>query len=199
MTASREKMVRSFIAIPVPRSGIEVLERAVKRLDSEIGGQVRWVRPRGIHLTLKFMGDIPASTLERVLEALPQVTASFSLFEILMSGLGVFPNPRRPRVLWAGLDGDLATLSALQIAVDQAVEKLGLPKDDRPFSPHLTLGRVRRDTNEEQSRKIGYLMTNTRLQAPPSWTVETVDLMRTELDPTGSRHYLVGSTTIGGG
>jgi 2'-5' RNA ligase len=145
------------------------------------------------------MGDIPASTLERVLEALPQVTASFSLFEISMSGLGVFPNPRRPRVLWAGLDGDLATLSALQIAVDQAVEKLGLPKDDRPFSPHLTLGRVRRDTNEEQSRKIGYLMTNTRLQAPPSWTVETVDLMRTELDPTGSRHYLVGSTTIGGG
>ena len=139
MTASREKMVRSFIAIPVPRSGIEVLERAVKRLDSEIGGQVRWVRPRGIHLTLKFMGDIPASTLERVLEALPQVTASFSLFEISMSGLGVFPNPRRPRVLWAGLDGDLATLSALQIAVDQAVEKLGLPKDDRPFSPHLTL------------------------------------------------------------
>ena len=116
-----------------------------------------------------------------------------------MSGLGVFPNPRRPRVLWAGLDGDLATLSALQIAVDQAVETLGLPKDDRPFSPHLTLGRVRRDTNEEQSRKIGYLMTNTRLQAPPSWTVETVDLMRTELDPTGSRHYLVGSTTIGGG
>ena len=199
MTASREKMVRSFIAIPVPRSGIEVLERAVKRLDSEIGGQVRWVRPKGIHLTLKFMGDIPASTLERVLEALPQVTASFSLFEISMSGLGVFPNPRRPRVLWAGLDGDLATLSALQIAVDQAVEKLGLPKDDRPFSPHLTLGRVRRDTNEEQSRKIGYLMTNTRLQAPPSWTVETVDLMRTELDPTGSRHYLVGSTTIGGG
>ena len=199
MTASREKMVRSFIAIPVPRSGIEVLERAVKRLDSEIGGQVGWVRPRGIHLTLKFMGDIPASTLERVLEALPQVTASFSPFEISMSALGVFPNPRRPRVLWAGLDGDLGTLSALQSAVDQAAEKLGLPKEDRLFSPHLTLGRVRRDTNEEQSRKIGYLMTNTGLQAPLSWSVETVDLMRTELDPTGSRHYLVGSTTIGGG
>ena len=145
------------------------------------------------------MGDIPASTLERVLEALPQVTASFSPFEISMSGLGVFPNPRRPRVLWAGLDGDLGTLSALQSAVDQAVEKLGLPKEDRLFSPHLTLGRVRRDTNEEQSRKIGYLMTNTGLQAPLSWSVETVDLMRTELDPTGSRHYLVGSTTIGGG
>ncbi len=199
MTASREEMVRSFISIPVPKAGIEVLERAVKRLDSEIGGQVRWVRPRGIHLTLKFMGDIPASTVERVLEALPEVAAAFSPFEISMSGLGVFPNSRRPRVLWAGLDGDLATLLALQIAVDQAVEKLGLPKEDRPFSPHLTLGRVRRDTNEEQSRKIGYLMSNTVLQAVPSWPVERVDLMRTELDPTGSRHYLVGSAAIGGG
>ena len=199
MTASREEMVRSFISIPVSKEGIEVLERAVKRLDSEIGGQVRWVRPRGIHLTLKFMGDIPASTLERVLEALPEVTSAFTPFEISMSGLGVFPNSRRPRVLWAGLDGDLTTLSALQIAVDQAVGKLGLPKEERPFSPHLTLGRVRRDTNEEQSRKIGYLMSNTVLRAVPPWPVERVDLMRTELDPTGSRHYLVGSTEIGGG
>ena len=199
MTASRENMVRSFIAIPVPKAGIEVLERVVKRLGTEIGGQVRWVRPRGIHLTLKFMGDIPASTVERVLEALPEVAAAFRPFEISVSGLGVFPNSRRPRVLWAGLDGDLTTLLALQIAVDQAVEKLGLPKEERPFSPHLTLGRVRRDTNDEQSRKIGYLMSNTVLQAVPSWPVETVDLMRTELDPTGSRHYLVGSAAIGGG
>lgn len=199
MTASREEMVRSFISIPVSKAGIEVLERVVKRLGTEIGGQVRWVRPRGIHLTLKFMGDIPASTVERVLEALPEVAAAFRPFEISVSGLGVFPNSRRPRVLWAGLDGDLTTLLALQIAVDQAVEKLGLPKEDRPFSPHLTLGRARRDTNEEQSRKIGYLLSNTVLQAVPSWPVERVDLMRTELDPTGSRHYLVGSAAIGGG
>jgi len=199
MTASRDNMVRSFIAIPVPRTGLEVLEKVVKRLDSEMGGKVRWVRPRGIHLTLKFMGDIPALTLEQVLETLPQVTASFGPFEISMSGLGVFPNARRPRVLWAGLAGDLETLSALQLAVDEAVGRLGLPKEDRPFSPHLTLGRVRRDTNEEQSRTIGYLMSNTELQAVPPWSVDAVNLMRTELDPTGSRHYLVGSATIGGG
>jgi 2'-5' RNA ligase len=137
--------------------------------------------------------------LEQVLETLPQVTASFGPFEISMSGFGVFPNPRRPRVLWAGLAGDLETLSALQLAVDEAVGRLGLPKEDRPFSPHLTLGRVRRDTNEEQSRTIGYLMSNTELQAVPPWSVDAVNLMRTELDPTGSRHYLVGSATIGGG
>ncbi len=199
MTMAGEKKVRSFIAIPVSNAGIEALEQVVKGFDSEIGRHVRWVRSEGIHLTLKFMGDIPASTVERVLEALPPVVARFSPFEISISGLGVFPNPRRPRVLWAGLDGGLEALSELQQAVDDAVGKLGLPKEQRAFSPHLTLGRVRRDVAEGQLRKIGEVIATTELPAVPSWSADTVNLMRTELDPAGSRHYLVGSAKIGGG
>ncbi len=198
MTASGEKKVRSFIAIPVPSEGIRALEEVVKGLDSEIGRHVRWVRPEGIHLTLKFMGDIPASTVDRVLEALPPVAAAFSAFELSLSGLGVFPNPRRPRVLWAGLEGGLETLSELQLAVDEAVGKLGLPKEQRAFSPHLTLGRVRRDVAEGQLRKIGEVVATAALPSVPSWPAETVNLMRTELDPGGSRHYLVGAAPIGG-
>ena len=77
MTISGEKEVRSFIAIPVPDQGIEALQDTVQKLESDIGRSVRWVRPKGIHLTLKFMGDIPAGTVEQVLEALPQVAARF--------------------------------------------------------------------------------------------------------------------------
>ncbi len=198
MTMSGEKKVRSFIAIPVPTEGIEALEQVVKHLDKEIGRYVRWVRPEGIHLTLKFMGDIPASMVERVLEALPPVAAGFSPFELAISGLGVFPNSRRPRVVWAGLDGGLKILSELQLAVDEAVGKLGLPKEQRPFSPHLTLGRVRRDVAEGQLRKIGEVVSSTELPSVPAWPADTVNLMRTELDPAGSRHYLVGSAPIGG-
>ena len=116
MTTPGAKQVRSFIAIPVPRVGIQVLEDAVKSLDSDIGEYVRWVRPEGIHLTLKFMGDIEAGLVDRVLEALPGVAARFSPFEISISGLGVFPTPHRPRVLWSGVHGDLETLVALQLA-----------------------------------------------------------------------------------
>ena len=199
MTISVKKNVRSFIAIPVPSREIEALEQAVKHLDEEIGRHVRWVRPEGIHLTLKFMGDIPAATAERVLEALLPVTAGFNSFQLSISGLGVFPNSRRPRVLWAGLDGGLKSLSELHMAVDEAVGKLGLPKDQRPFSPHLTLGRVRRDAAEGQLQKIGEAMSSTKIPSVPAWLADTVNLMRTELDPAGSRHYLMGSAPIGGG
>ena len=199
MTISGEKKVRSFIAIPVPSEGIRALQDVVKGLEPEIGRHVRWVRPEGIHLTLKFMGDIPAATVERVLEALPPVAAGFRPFELSITGLGVFPNPRRPRVLWVGLDGGLEVLSELQLAVDEAVGRLGLPKEQRAFSPHLTLGRVRRDVSEGQLRKIGEVMAAAVLPPVPSWPADTVNLMRTELDPGGSQHYLVGSAPIGGG
>ncbi|MCH8988956.1 MAG: RNA 2',3'-cyclic phosphodiesterase [Chloroflexi bacterium] len=191
--------VRSFIAIPVPSAGIEALEEAVKNLGPEIGKYVRWVRSESIHLTLKFMGDIPAGMVERVLEALPPVAARFSPIDLSISGLGVFPNPRRPRVLWAGVHGDLEALSSLQLAIDDAVGKLGLPKEQRAFSPHLTLGRVRRDVAEGQLRRIGQAVAAGELKGAPPWTADTVNLMRTELDPAGSRHYLVGSAPIGGG
>ena len=199
MTISGEKEVRSFIAIPVPDQGIEALQDTVQKLESDIGRSVRWVRLDGIHLTLKFMSDIPADTVEQVLEALPQVASQFPSIKLAISGLGVFPNTRRPRVLWAGLTGELEALSELQSAVDDMVGRLGLPKGLRPFSPHVTLGRVRRETSESQLRKIGEIMADA---APPSavpWTANTVNLMRTELDPAGSRHYLVGAAAIGGG
>ena len=191
--------IRSFIAIPVPSAGKQALEDAVKRLDSELGGSVRWVRPEGIHLTLKFMGEIQPEMVERVLAALPPVAAQFSPIELSISGLGVFPNSRRPRVLWAGVHGDLDILSALQLAVDDAVGKLVVPKEQRAYSPHLTLGRVRRDVPEGRLRKIGQVVADGEFTGSSSWTAETVNLMRTELDPSGSRHYLVGSASIGGG
>ena len=199
MTISGEKKVRSFIAIPVPDQGIEALQVTVQKLESDIGRSVRWVRPEGIHLTLKFMGDIPAGTVDQVLEALPQVASQFPPIKLAISGLGVFPNTRRPRVLWAGLTGELEALSELQSDVDDMVGRLGLPKELRPFSPHLTLGRVRRETSESQLRKIGEIMADAARPSAVPWTANTVNLMRTELDPAGSRHYLVGVAAIGRG
>ena len=93
MTTPGVKRVRSFIAIPVPSAVIQVLDDAVKSLDSYIGENVRWVRTEGIHLTLKFMGDIEAGMVDRVLEAMPAVASQFSPFQLAISGLGVFPNP----------------------------------------------------------------------------------------------------------
>ena len=198
MTTPGVKRVRSFIAIPVPSAVIRALDDAMRSLDSEIGENVRWVRIEGIHLTLKFMGDIEAGMVDRVLETLPVVASQFPPFKLSISGLGVFPNPRRPRVLWSGVDGEMETLEALHLAIDDALWELDLPKEQRAFSPHLTLGRVRRDVPEERLRRIGQVMEGGELSGVPSWTADAVNLMRTELDPAGSRHYLVGSASICG-
>ena len=198
MTTPGVKRVRSFIAIPVPSAVIQVLDDAVKSLDSYIGENVRWVRTDGIDLTLKFMGNIEAGMVDRVLEAMPAVASQFAPFELAISGLGVFPNPRRPRVLWSGVRGEMAALAALQLAIDVALGELGLRKEQRAFSTHLTLGRVRQDVAEGQWRRIGQVMEGCELSGAPSWTADSVNLMRTELDPGGSRHYLVGSASISG-
>ena len=192
------QQVRAFIAIPVPKAVIQVLDDAVKSLDSCIGENVGWVRTEGIHLTLKFMGNIETGIMERVLEAMSAVVSQFSPFELAISKLDVFPTPRRPRVLWSGVHGEIETLAALQSAIDCALGELGLRQEQRAFSPHLTLGRVRRDVADRQLQRIGQVMEGVELSGVPSWTADSINLMRTELDPTGSRHYLVGSASIGG-
>ena len=199
MIMPTERKVRSFIAIPVSDAGIQALNDAVRSLETEIGRHVRWVRPEGIHLTLKFMGDIQLGIAQQVLEALPSVAAAFMPFELAIKELGAFPNLRCPRVLWAGVNGDLEVLSSLQQAVKDSVERLGLPKEQRYFSPHLTLGRVGRDVDDGQRRNIGEAVSSVATPAVVRWTADTVNLMRTELDAEGSKHYLVGSASLGSG
>ena len=124
---------------------------------------------------------------------MPEVANGFTPFELTMAQLGCFPNNRRPRVLWAGVKGNLSALRALHIAIDSLAGNIGLPREDREFSPHLTLGRVNRNLSESHIRHIGNLIKTTNLPDSPSWINQTIDLMRTELDPAGSRHYLVES------
>lgn len=199
MTRPREKQIRSFIAIPVPSEGIQALEEVVHGFDAEIGRDVRWVKPEGIHLTLKFLGNTPVGMVDKVLIVLASVTEKFNPFKLEIFGLGAFPNLRNPRVLWAGVKGDLEQLSKLQASVDDAAGDLGLPKEQRTFSPHLTLGRVRREASDGRLRKISEVIAEGELSAAPTWTANTVNLMRTELGPAGSRHYLVGTANIGSG
>ena len=193
MRTSDNRKIRSFIALPISGPARDTLRNTIKELDVTLGDKIRWVRPEGIHLTLKFMGDVDPKIIEGLLLLLPDLVTGFKPFELTISELGCFPNNRRPRVLWAGVQGDLSILRDLHLAVDNVVNKVGLPAERRDFSPHLTLGRVRRALSEREIKKIGQLIGTTNLRDTPSWINRTVDLMRTELDPEGSRHYLVGS------
>ena len=193
MATSDRLKIRSFISLPISDQVRGILRKTINEIDGVIQDKIRWVRPEGIHLTLKFMGEINTDKIDALLLLLPEIATEVTPFELTLSELGCFPNNRRPRVLWAGVKGDLSTLQNLHLAVDNVVEKVGLPRERRGFSPHLTLGRVRRNISEREVDQIGKIIGLTSLPNTPSWTNQTVNLMRTELDPEGSRHYLVDS------
>jgi 2'-5' RNA ligase len=134
--------IRSFIAIEVPpalKSRMEEILRELRRTDAD----VKWVRPEAVHLTLKFLGSIRPEDVERISLALSSVIAGGDPFEVRVQGMGCFPNPRNPRVVWMGVDRGKEELVSLQKAVEKKMSELSFPPEDRPFSPHLTLGRVR--------------------------------------------------------
>jgi 2'-5' RNA ligase len=133
--------MRLFIAIDLPDSVRAALAREQERLRAACGGSgdIRWTRPEGVHLTLKFLGEVASTRLEEITDRLSHV-AVFDRFEIDVRGFGFFPSARRPRVFWVGLEappglGDLAK------SVEAAMALLGFPPENRPFQPHLTLAR----------------------------------------------------------
>ena len=133
-------MIRAFIAITLAPNVIEKIADASTQLSAEITG-VRWVPAANFHLTLKFLGGIDENMVEPIEARLREQLSLFPRFSINAKGLGVFPNPIRPRVLWVGLSGD--RLVALASRVESALQQLGFTPETRKFTPHLTIGRWR--------------------------------------------------------
>jgi 2'-5' RNA ligase len=115
----------------------------IRRLGGRAAGEVRWVAPENVHLTLQFLGNAPEERLEEVKGAVAAAAAASRPLHLEVRGAGGFPNARRPRVIWAGLSGDVALLGPLAKDLGARLAPLGFPPEDRPFSAHLTLGRAR--------------------------------------------------------
>ncbi len=136
---------RTFIAIPIPDPIGELLVGWQQALAPEIPG-CRWVETRPLHITLAFLGEVPNRDLSALCLEVAAACEPSARFELKVEGLGAFPNPARPRVLWAGVTApDLGPLNALREAVVRAATKAGYRPDDPRFHPHVTLGRIRSD------------------------------------------------------
>jgi len=135
--------MRAFVAIELPEKVRTALAREQARLQAVCARnpEIRWTQPKGMHLTLKFLGEVPVERVLYVTAALHALDR-FEKFEVEVRGLGFFPNAAHPRVLWAGLEAP-AGLTDLARGVETALEKLGFAREDRPFHPHLTLARFR--------------------------------------------------------
>ncbi len=137
-------MIRSFLAADVPPALRESIVCASEKLRSS-ATDVKWLKPEAIHLTLKFLGNIEEEQIEPIVAAISRVIANQEPLVLKAEGIGVFPNLKRPRVIWVGLVGDTERLITIQTKIELSLSDLGFPAEKRPFSPHLTLGRIRSD------------------------------------------------------
>jgi len=142
MTDSEEN-IRAFLAIEPPEDILQAMSRLQEKLKREISGRISWTKPQGKHLTLKFFGDITAEDIKNICAAVENRIVSGSSLNLKIEKMGVFPDARRPQVLWCGVTGDVEKLSVLQKQLDSDFASIGFPKEDRPFRAHLTLGRIK--------------------------------------------------------
>jgi 2'-5' RNA ligase len=178
---------RLFIAIELPADVLSGLAGIQTALEKQAPPRtVRWVNVDGIHLTLKFLGDTPAAKRASLEKALGQAAEGHFTFSLATGALGCFPNTRQPRVVWVSIQNDMDALKALRDAVEEHIAPLGYPTENRPFSPHLTLGRMHRDARRDDVRQLGELIANTTANDIHEWQVSAVSLIRSELKPSGA-------------
>ncbi len=179
-------VIRAFIAIELTDEIHQQLDEIIARFKKQLPqAPVRWVPAKNIHLTLKFLGEVSVAGLEMLTSQLQKEVAAHHPFEISVGGSGAFPNPRRARVLWVGVEAP-AELAAVQSSIESAMERLGYPREDRLFSPHLTLGRVSRNASAQDLRSINQAVETTKVSFLGAVRVRQVHLFRSDLQPTGA-------------
>ena len=186
--------MRGFVAIELP-DGVKREIGEVQEQLKRSGARAAWTRPEGIHLTLKFLGEVPESGAVEVLSALRDAAKGTASFTVAVTGAGGFPSERAPRVIWLGVEGATDQLAALQAAVDSAMAGLGFAREDRKFSPHLTLARVKYPRPRDDWQQVIESIRDVRLAEFP---VKHISLMKSELRPTGAVYTEVGRAELGG-
>jgi len=178
--------IRSFIAIELSEEAKEGLARLRKELERDEHKFVKWVDPGGIHLTVKFLGNIPSKRVTEITEAIEESAQGISPFHLEISGLGAFPSLRQARVFWVGIGGEVDKLSRLQQNIDSALAALGFAKEERSFVPHLTLARIRQGASPPERRSFGELVGSLIFEDKYHIKVEAINLMRSQLTPAGA-------------
>ena len=197
-----EQTIRAFIAAMLPpdvREAVIDMGRELAQAAGDGERALRWVRPEGIHLTFHFEGALPEGLVTEVGRAMGKAASGHAAVQLRVEGIGAFPDGRHPRVIWAGVEGDLEALTSLARSVEREMKAIGL-KPDKPFKPHLTLARVRQGANESEIEAIsGALQTHKgRSPAKADFLVEELTLVHSRLDHGGSKYTPLGTARLRG-
>ena len=185
--------IRSFLAFELPAPMKAVLERSLETM-KKICPDIRWMKVDKIHITVVFLGNVPEEGLGFISDAAGTVCARHEPFNLALKGVGVFGPPRRPRVIWAGLDGDIQRMAGFQRELLKALEPAGIRYDGRPFKPHLTLGRFR-DTHRPGAGLKGLLEMHADIRSDDCRFDELV-LFKSDLTPREAIYTVLGRIPI---
>jgi 2'-5' RNA ligase len=188
---------RLFVALEPPepvRRRLAALADELRRAAGRAAGEVRWVPAENVHLTLQFLGAVPEERVAAVEAALRDAAATAGRpLSLAVHGAGGFPNARRPRVVWAGLEGDVAPLAALVAELGRRLAKLGFPPEERPFAPHLTLGRAR---DGRGAPGLGGALAAAAGADGTPWRVTELVLVESHLSPKGPRYEVIARAAL---
>jgi 2'-5' RNA ligase len=188
------QLIRAFLAIDLPTAIKEQLAEQIRMLSPGTSG-IKWADARQIHLTLKFFGSISTESLDKINECTIGVTLKKRSFSLTLQGVGGFPHIRRPRIIWAGLSRDLEALRTLVEELEIAYEQIGIAREDRPFHPHLTLGRNKTNQpNEKLFQRLSGWMGD---ESEP-FGVEEIILYKSDLKPLGPIYSKICSFPLKG-
>jgi 2'-5' RNA ligase len=185
--------IRAFIAIELTeelRHELDLVTRQLQEQCVAAGGEaarksVRWVPASNIHLTLKFLGEVSIANVQSLARMLKTEAMHHVPFDVEVTGLGAFPNVRRPRVIWVGSEAP-ANLTALQRAIEAETRALGYPAEERPFSPHLTLGRISQSATPPEATAVAQALGKVQVGSLGCMHVDTVHLFQSDLRPQGA-------------
>ncbi|MFH1593338.1 MAG: RNA 2',3'-cyclic phosphodiesterase [Candidatus Omnitrophota bacterium] len=172
--------MRLFIAFDISQEMTGELSRLQREL-SKTDADIKWVDPQNVHLTIKFLGEVESKKIDRIKAHLDEISAKNKKFEISLFKLGAFPGLDRPRVIWAGVDKGCSEIEAIAKTIDGEFVNLGFFKEDRPFSAHFTLGRVKSGKNKIRLKEI---LTSLSVD-PKACRVDHITLYKSTLTPHG--------------
>jgi len=197
MRVDYEQTYRTFIAIELPLEIRRLIRAHIDQLRSALP-QVRasWSREDNLHLTLKFLGDVPISRIPDLSEACSIAIKSIASLKLVVKGCGRFPPHGKPKVLWIGFDEaetDESRLLQLHAAIEDSCAAHGFTREARPYHPHLTIARIR-EAKDTRALAESHMQTDF---APQTFTVSEVVVFRSQLSTTGSKHFLLSRHPLG--
>jgi 2'-5' RNA ligase len=187
-------LIRSFLAIELPKTILKKIGEVQGDLKVS-HTDVRWVSPEKIHLTLKFFGNIDESKIEPIVKAIEGPIKTILPFHLMVRGVGAFPHLKNPRVIWMGLVDGEDILSSLQKQLENELEKIGFQPENRPFHPHLTLGRVKSSKGREELVKG---IEKYKEKEFGDFDVDRVGFLKSDLRPTGPIYTSLRELKLGG-